>query len=109
MSQKSMAIYALNLNRKSLREDKPVGAVVQGKKIAIVLHKGNVYAINSVCNHMGGPLDKGHVEGDEIICPWHAGAYSIITGKADEKTKWVHDTNIYKIAEDKSGDLSVDV
>jgi nitrite reductase/ring-hydroxylating ferredoxin subunit len=104
-----MASYKLNLNRKALLEDKPAGATVQGKKLAIVLHKGKVYAINAVCTHMGGPLDKGHMEGDEILCPWHAGAYSIITGKADEKTKWVHDTEVYKVLEDKSGELSVEI
>ena len=104
-----MTMYKLNLNKKALKEDKPTGAVVQGKKIAIILHKGKVYALNAVCTHMGGPLDKGHVEGDELICPLHGGAYFMATGKADEKTKWVHDTDTYKIAEDKAGELSVDM
>lgn len=104
-----MALYKLDLNKKALNEDKPTGATVQGKKLAIILHKGKVYALNGVCTHRGGPLDKGHVDGDELICPWHGGMYFITTGKADEKTKWVHDTETYKIVEDKTGDLSVEM
>jgi nitrite reductase/ring-hydroxylating ferredoxin subunit len=50
------------------------------------------------------------MDGDEIICPWHAGAYNIMTGKANENTNWVHDTPVYKVTEDPaSGELSVEI
>ncbi len=104
-----MATYKLDLNRKTLNEDKPTGATVQGKKIAVVLHKGKVYALNAICTHRGGQLDKGRVQGDEIICPLHGGKYFMATGKADESTNWVHDTETYKISEGKDGELSVEM
>ena len=105
-----MTLYKLNLNRKALKEDKLVEATVQGKKLAVVLHKGKVYAIYAVCTHMGGPLEKGSVKGDELICPWHSGAFNIMTGKADPNTNWVHDTPTYKVVEDKAtGELSVEM
>jgi nitrite reductase/ring-hydroxylating ferredoxin subunit len=104
-----MTLYKLNLNRKALKEDQPTGTEVQGKRMAIVLHKGNIYALNAVCTHMGGPLDKGKVKGEELVCPWHLGAYFMATGKADENTKWVHDTQTYKIVEDASGELSAEM
>lgn len=105
-----MALQKLNLNRKNMKEDSPTGATVAGKRLAVVLHKDKVYAINAVCTHEEGPLDEGSMDGDEIICPWHSGAYNIMTGKANENTNWVHDTNTYKIVEDKaSGELSVEM
>lgn len=104
-----MAVHKLDLNIKSLTEDGPVEAKVDGKKFAVVLHKGKVYALNGVCTHMGGPLGDGKVEGDEIVCPWHAGKYNIMTGKANPDTKWVHDTETCKVTQDKSGELSVEM
>ena len=105
-----MALQKLGINRKDLKEDSPTGAEAGGKKLAVVLHKGKVFAIYAVCTHEGGPLDEGSMDGDEILCPWHAGAYNIMTGKADENTNWVHDTPVYKVVEDKaSGELSVEI
>jgi nitrite reductase/ring-hydroxylating ferredoxin subunit len=100
-----MARQRLGINRKNLKEDKPVKAELAGKGIVIVLHNGKIYALDSECTHEGGPLDEGTIEGDEIVCPWHRGKYYIKTGKADEETKWVHDTRSYKLEEDGSGEL----
>jgi nitrite reductase/ring-hydroxylating ferredoxin subunit len=100
----------MNLNKKDLQEDSPTGAEVQGKMLAVVLHKGKVYALNATCTHQGGPLEEGSVDGDELICPWHSGAFNIMTGKANENTNWVRDTKSYKVAEDQaSGELSVEM
>ncbi len=105
-----MTQYKLDLNMKDLKENEPKGATVQGKRLAVLMHNGKVYALNAVCTHEGGPLDEGYVEKDELICPWHAGAYDIATGKADENTNWVHDTETYKISVDNaSGELSVEI
>jgi len=100
-----MTRQKLGLNRKGLQEDKPVKAEVVGKNLVVVLHKGRVYALDSICTHVGGPLEEGTIQGDEIVCPWHQGRYNIRTGKADPETKWVHDTPSYKIEEDNSGGL----
>ncbi len=53
-----------------------VHTVVQGRYISIIrgIHK-KLYAIDSVCYHMGGPLTIGDIEdvnGKECVrCPWH--------------------------------------
>lgn len=100
----------LGIDKKSLKEDKPVKAEVGGKALAVVLHKGNVYAIYAACTHEEGPLDEGTIEGEEIVCPWHQGRYALATGKANEETPWVHDTPVYKVVEDKAtGELSVEM
>jgi nitrite reductase/ring-hydroxylating ferredoxin subunit len=39
-----------------------------------------VYALKATCSHAGGPLDKGTLEGDTIICPWHGSAFRLRDG-----------------------------
>jgi len=99
----------LSINKKDLKEDKPVKAALAGRSLVVVLHKGKVYALNSVCTHVGGPLEEGTIEGNEIVCPWHQGRYDIKTGKADPETNWVHDTQSYRIEEDSSGELFANI
>jgi len=105
-----MTLQKLGINRKSLKEDTPTKAEVNSKALAVVLHKGKIYAITAVCTHEMGPLDEGTIEGEEIVCPWHQGKYFLATGKADPETNWVQDTPVYKIVEDKAtGELSADL
>ena len=41
---------------------------------------GKYYAIGSVCTHMGGPLDRGKLDGHEVECPWHGSRFDVTTG-----------------------------
>jgi multimeric flavodoxin WrbA/nitrite reductase/ring-hydroxylating ferredoxin subunit len=41
------------------------------KRIALTFRDGRFGAISGVCNHVGGPLGRGHLEGDFVVCPWH--------------------------------------
>ena len=41
---------------------------------------GKFYAIGSVCTHMGGPLDRGKLDGHEVECPWHGSRFDLTTG-----------------------------
>jgi nitrite reductase/ring-hydroxylating ferredoxin subunit len=54
---------------------------VQGHRIALFNLGGEIYAIDSTCTHMGGPLSEGRVKGDEVECPWHGSHFDIRTGK----------------------------
>lgn len=51
---------------------KPVNeAVVGAHKLAITHLDGQFGAISGVCNHVGGPLGCGHLDGEYVVCPWH--------------------------------------
>jgi nitrite reductase (NADH) small subunit len=50
-------------------------------KIALFKTKDGFYAIENDCPHRGGPLGEGHLEGDVVICPWHAWSFEVKTGK----------------------------
>lgn len=41
---------------------------------------GKYYAIGSVCTHLGGPLDRGKLDGHEVECPWHGSRFDVTTG-----------------------------
>jgi nitrite reductase/ring-hydroxylating ferredoxin subunit len=58
------------------------GFVVKGKKLLLANIDGDVCALSAVCTHLGGPLDKGQLDGKTIKCPWHASVFDATTGKA---------------------------
>jgi nitrite reductase/ring-hydroxylating ferredoxin subunit len=55
---------------------------VDGEQIALFNVDGTYYALGAVCPHEGGPLHEGVVEGNCIICPWHAFDFTVTTGQS---------------------------
>ncbi|EPY26916.1 hypothetical protein STCU_06014 [Strigomonas culicis] len=55
------------------------------RNIAVVEHKGHLYAIDNACYHHGGPLLNGDIEdmGGHpcIVCPWHSYRIALDTGE----------------------------
>jgi nitrite reductase/ring-hydroxylating ferredoxin subunit/multimeric flavodoxin WrbA len=49
-------------------------------RLAITWVNGEFGAISGVCNHAGGPLGEGRMEGDYVVCPWHNWKYHRQTG-----------------------------
>ena len=43
-----------------------------------------IFAINNMCPHKGGPLSQGIVYGDKVACPLHNWKISLVDGKAEE-------------------------
>jgi nitrite reductase/ring-hydroxylating ferredoxin subunit/multimeric flavodoxin WrbA len=41
------------------------------RDIAISFKDGLFGAVSNACNHVGGPLGNGRLDGDYIVCPWH--------------------------------------
>jgi len=52
----------------------------QATTIAISFKDGKFGAVSNVCNHVGGPLGEGRLDGDYIICPWHGWKFHRRTG-----------------------------
>jgi nitrite reductase (NADH) small subunit len=44
---------------------------------------GELYALDGICPHAGGPLGQGNVQDNMVICPWHEWAYDCRTGEND--------------------------
>lgn len=52
-----------------------------GRSLALSNVGGELYAIDNVCTHDGGPLGDGRLRGDRVICPRHGAAFDARTGK----------------------------
>ncbi len=53
---------------------------VSGKPVALFNVAGSFHAIGNTCIHRGGPLGQGMLDGQTVLCPWHAWAYDVTTG-----------------------------
>ena len=63
----------------------------EGKIVCVANVNGTLSALDNICLHRGGPLGRGSLEGDKIVCPWHGWQYDTKTGQVghnpDAKTK----------------------
>lgn len=55
---------------------------VNGHEIALYNVDGKFYATSNLCPHQGGPLAEGMMEGNTIICPWHAWVFDVTDGSS---------------------------
>ena len=53
---------------------------VAGRSLALFNLDGRYHTMDDACNHRGGPLSEGQVEGEAVVCPWHGAKFSITTG-----------------------------
>ena len=53
---------------------------VDGRLVALFNCSGAYYAIDNQCPHRGGPLGKGTVEGQTVVCPWHGWSFDVTSG-----------------------------
>jgi nitrite reductase/ring-hydroxylating ferredoxin subunit/multimeric flavodoxin WrbA len=63
---------------------KPLQEVSSGKTTIALTYKGGSFAaISGVCNHVGGPLGEGTLDGDYVVCPWHYWKFHRKTGEGE--------------------------
>ncbi len=48
--------------------------------VAIFRSEGDLYALDAMCAHQGGPIAKGTVADKCVTCPWHGWQYELATG-----------------------------
>jgi len=50
--------------------------------VPVLLYRtaGTVYALDSTCSHMGGPLEEGTISDGCITCPWHGSTFRFADG-----------------------------
>jgi len=69
---------AEEFKRAPLREAK-----LGDRLIAVSYKDGKFGVISNVCNHVGGPLGRGHLEGEFVVCPWHQYRFHRCTGAGE--------------------------
>lgn len=65
-------------------QQKPLQQVLVGRtKVALSYRDGVFGVIHGACNHVGGPLGQGTLDGDYVVCPWHSWKFHRITGEGE--------------------------
>lgn len=55
--------------------------LANGTKIALFRIEGKFYATADDCNHRGGPLSEGSLQGSIVTCPWHGAKFDVTNGE----------------------------
>ena len=53
---------------------------VGDEPVCLINLDGEYHALNDTCTHQEASLSDGEIDGDEIECPLHGGAFAIRTG-----------------------------
>ena len=51
-----------------------------GAPVLLYRTAGTVYALDSTCTHMGGPLEEGTISDGCVTCPWHGSTFRFADG-----------------------------
>ena len=66
-----------------LPPDNVAEVMAEGTLMALCNVGGEVRAVGGVCPHEGGPLGMGAMNGENVVCPWHAWEFNSSTGSLD--------------------------
>ena len=77
-----------------------------GRAICLANVEGELHALDNVCPHRQGPLGQGWIEGKAVMCPWHAWAFDVRTGVAEEPEQG--EVKVFPLRTE-AGDLLVDL
>jgi nitrite reductase/ring-hydroxylating ferredoxin subunit/multimeric flavodoxin WrbA len=69
---------AEDFKRSTLRE-----ANLGERHVAVSFKDGKFGVISNVCNHVGGPLGQGRLDGEFVVCPWHQYKFHRCTGEGE--------------------------
>ena len=56
---------------------------VTNREFAVSYKDGTFGVLSNTCNHVGGPLGKGRLEGEYIVCPWHNWKFHRCSGEGE--------------------------
>ncbi len=74
----------VNVGRADELQRRAVQAVMVGRTRVALTYQGEQFgAIHGSCNHVGGPLGEGTLEGEYVVCPWHYWKFHCRTGKGE--------------------------
>ncbi len=76
MSQRWVEVAAAD----DLANDSAIEVVVEGQILAVFRNGGQLFALDGMCAHQGGPIAQGCVENGCVTCPWHGWQYELATG-----------------------------
>ncbi|XP_074640494.1 Rieske domain-containing protein-like isoform X2 [Tubulanus polymorphus] len=80
---------------------------IEDRSIVIFHRNGDIYAMDSLCYHTGGPLVDGDIEDINgttcIVCPWHKYKISLKEGEGFYQCHKLYQQTSELIGSDSSG------
>lgn len=58
-------------------------AALGRQTLAVSFRDGRFGVVAGTCNHVGGPLGQGRLDGEYVVCPWHNWKFHRCTGKGE--------------------------
>lgn len=59
----------------------PLRQIAVGRRLLALSYRDGAFGVvDGHCNHVGGPLGEGRLDGDYIVCPWHYWKFHRATG-----------------------------
>ena len=68
------------LPESDLEDGKLTRAMYEGTPILVVRRGDRIFAIAETCSHFSGPLSEGKLEGNTVVCPYHASRFALEDG-----------------------------
>lgn len=92
-----MAERVLVSKKSALPEGKMIAVEAKGRNVLLTNIGGEIFAMDAICSHKGGPLCEGVLEEHTVTCPWHSAKFDVRTGKVSEQTPWAFDQQKYSV------------
>lgn len=80
MEQQAQTAFTAIASADELEEGQVKGYSVGATKIVICRRGGRYYAMYGICSHAGGPLCRGELDGEVLVCPWHGWEFNLESG-----------------------------
>ena len=71
-------------NIKDLKKGEMRQFSVEDNEILLARVEDGFFATAAHCTHYGAPLEKGILNGERVVCPWHNACFGMKTGKLEE-------------------------
>ena len=75
--------------------------VVEDRIVALFNVDGELFALDGVCPHQGGPLGKGALTGCIVTCPWHGWQFDVRDGQHQASATLRHAFFPVKVEQDE--------
>jgi len=79
--EKALSDFVHVASTSEIPEGRMKKVTVGNQQVLVVNLKGKYYAIGNVCTHLGGSLDRGILDGNEVECPLHHSHFDVTTGQ----------------------------
>jgi nitrite reductase/ring-hydroxylating ferredoxin subunit len=85
----------------ALTADGAIEVLAEGRIVAIFRDRDQLFAMDGMCAHQGGPICQGTVADGCVTCPWHGWQYELATGIQTVNRKPLQETFAVRIRDDR--------